>query len=278
MNLINKSMKSKIVRDEFSMAFLSCAVSRHFSSLAECMEHLQLRYRPSAAVPAPLPGTDRPFPPHLFRGEPGIYDSTHSVRARIELAFPGEMARTQKRLSNLIAYCQERLAGTIHGFSLQERTAFLQHYGLPGYGLDTSADLPTAAYFASAGDTDRIKLIAVIDTTKLLQHRPMPLDLSSGRFGSRPANQKAVTIFLNPRDNFKHPFLASLLGIQWYSFVLTATDRIQYHPSWNFLTRGDGFYAALVPMFVKEYERAYGRIHSKLRPWFPDSTRTALIS
>jgi hypothetical protein len=260
------------------MAFLSCAVSGHFSSLTECMAHLQARYVSSAAGMDGLPGPGRPFPPYLFRGESGIYDSTHSVRARIELTFPGQMDRAQKRLSDMIQYCDGRLAAAIPGFSPQERTAFLQHYELPTYSLNATANLHAAAYFASFGDTNRIKLIAVIDTEKLLQHRPMPLDLSSGLFGARLLNQQAFSIFLCRRDNLKHPFLASLLGIQWYSYVLTETDQLQYHTSRMFLTGSDGYFSALVPTFVKAYESAHGRIHPKLKLFYNDNIKTALLS
>jgi hypothetical protein len=270
-------MKSKIVQDEFNMAFLSCGVSGHYLSMTECMDYLQARYAPAAVAPDPLPGAGRPFPPYLFRGESGIYDTTHSVRARIELTFPGQMGYAQKRLSDMIQYCDERLAVTVPGFLPQERTAFLQHYGLPSYGLNVTADLNTAAYFASSGDTNRVKLITVIDTKKPVQHRPLPLDLSSGLFGTRPLNQQAFAILLGRRDNLKHPLVADMYGIQWYSYILTETDQLQYHTSSTFLMGSDGYLSALVPAFVKEYESAYGRIHPKLKPFYNDNIRVASI-
>jgi FRG domain len=262
------SKTSKIADDEFKMAFLFCKISNHFESLGKCIHYLRDLYGQTAVNQDLPPKTDKPMPSFLFRGESGIFDTTYSCRTRIDIDFFGRMHREQKKFTDLIQYCTQRSALTIHGFSPDERVAFLQHYGLPTYALDTTSDLDTAAYFGSFGDPQRVKLIAVINTDKLVKWNVLPVDLSSGRFGSRPSKQHTYSIFLGGRENLKSPLMTGIFDVKWYSYVLTESDKHIYNTSRGYLSEGDKNFMSLLPQFIREYESAHGKIHPQIKQYW----------
>jgi len=258
----------KIANDEFKMAFLFCGISNHFESLGKCIDYLRALYGQNTDKQMCPPNTENPMPSYLFRGESGIFDTTYSCKTRIDIDFFGRMEKEQKKLADLIQYCGERLTQTIHGFSPDERVAFLQHYGLPTYALDTTSDLDTAAYFGSFGDTERVKLIAVINTDKLLKVNFPPIDLSTGRFGSRPSKQHTFSICPGSRDNLKSPRITDLFDVKWFSYVLTEGDKQIFNTSKCYLSEDDNSFTSLLALFIREYESAYGKIHSKIKQYY----------
>jgi hypothetical protein len=266
--LISKS--SKIADDEFKMAFLFCKISNHFDSLGKCMHFLRDLYGQNGINQDLTSKTEHSMPSFLFRGESGIFDTTYSARTRIDIDFFGRMHKEQNKFADLLQHCSQQLALTIHGFSEDERVAFLQHYGLPTYALDTTSDLDTAAYFGSFGDPQRVKLIAVINTDRLLKWNILPVDLSSGRFGPRPSKQNIYSIFLGSRENLKSPLITGLFDFKWYSYVLTERDKHTYNTSRGYLAEGDKDFMSLLPVFIREYESLYGKIHPQIKQyWAP---------
>jgi FRG domain len=262
------SGSSTTTEDEFKLAFLSCDVSNHFESLGECIHSLRVMYEPPSYKQGWPHKADNSSPAYLFRGESGIFDSTYSGKTRIDIDFSGRKEKEQRKLSEMIRYCTQRLSLTIHGFSPDERVAFLQHYGLPTYAVDTTSDLETAAYFGSFGDTERVKLIAVINTGKLLKEGLLPIDLSSGRFGSRPAKQHTFSVCLGNRDNLKSRPIMDRLDIKWYSYILTEGDKYAFNMSRRYLSQDNNSFMSLLPLFIKEFESANGKIYSKIRQYY----------
>jgi hypothetical protein len=261
---------SGAVEDEFKISFLSCEISRHFTSLGECFDHLHSMYKPIGDQPGQ--------PSFLFRGEPGIYDTTHSRRARIEMNLWGRLEKSRAKLTDLVTYCQEKLGRLIPSFSPEEITAFLQHYGLPTYGLDLTADLLTAAYFGSFGDTNRIKLIAAINTGKLLKAREALIALNSDGFGSRPIKQKAYVTCLASHDNLKAPEITHLFDVTWYSFILTAEDKYKFNSARASLSEGDSSHMGIVTSLIGEYESLHSRMPLKIRKLYTDNIAKNMFS
>jgi len=125
--------------------------------------------------------------------------------------------------------------------------------------------LATAAYFGSFGDTNRIKLLAVIDTAKLLMEGRVLVGLNSGRFGSRPEKQHAYVTCLEGLDNLKAPDITRLFDVRWYSFVLTEVDKYKFNSINAHLCEGDNSHMGIVPSLITEYESLHGRMPLKIK-------------
>ena len=260
---MSRSRRSGIVEDELTISFLFCDIKLHFTSLSACFDYLTSTY-PPIRDPTGVPA-------FLFRGEPGIYDATYSRRTRIELELWERPEYGQKKVNELVEYCEIELGRLKPRLTPDEIMPFLQHYGLPTPGLDLTSDLETVAYFGSFGETNRIKVIAAIDTQKLLKVRGGLTRLNSDEFGSRPQKQHAYVSRLEHFDNLKAPQFSRPFGITWYSFVLTEDDKYKFNSGKAYLSEGDSNNMNIVSSLITGFESLYGKMPRKIKRLYADS-------
>jgi hypothetical protein len=208
----------------------------------------------------------REIPGYLFRGEPAIYLSTVSARARLEQKFAHrKWEGHRQKLTALFMYCAEVLSRLLNNPDPHEVVGFLQHYGLPTATVDVTSSLDVAAFFGSYGAPGRVGLIAAFPVRHLNKHRRRLADLRGGRLGTRPDKQYAFVIFQQTGDDYKSDETCEKLGIKWYSFVLQESDQKVYHKGKTYLEKATDPFMGLLPLMVREFERDHGVFHPDIR-------------
>jgi hypothetical protein len=155
-------------------------------------------------------------------------------------------------------------------YSLTEHQAhgLLQHYGLPTTVIDFTGDLTNAFAFAAAGD-HTVGRVAVLTAPECLER---VIDFTEHPWAERAQRQAAFGLV--PPDeliDLKSEAARSRLGIRWYEFPVSPSDRDCLHNRSQELMRWtDDPSAGFLRFHLTEFVEAHGKFSPELTDWLLD--------
>lgn len=219
----------------------------------------------------------REVPRYLFRGECGSYPTTMDGGRRFELEAtkdgfqlsPIDVVKLGRLIFDLsLRFCQEP-----YGLDKFAAWALLQHYGLPTRIVDFTGHLGHAFTFAAAGDKP-VGRVAAMPRRKTSDRI---LELFTHPWAERAQRQAAYGILMaNGLTDLKALHERSRLGIQWYEFPLTSSDREFFREKHRDLLelRNDPS-AGFLRFHITEYVEAHGKFSLDLTEWLLDHVPVA---
>lgn len=199
---------------------------RQFSSLADCIEHINGIYSGEITVA----GKDRTsgdsvgildIPAYLLRGESAEYQSTTATMQRVPIDLD-LTDRAKQLIPQLSSFIEKELSEFL-ALSPMDSAGFAQHYGLPSELIDLTSS-GCAGYFASGGKVGQKGYIAVFPTNELVRSSVL-IDLRNHPKADRPRRQHAFGIFHNNYTDLKDERCIAELKSIWFGFTLTDSDK-----------------------------------------------------
>ncbi len=194
---------------------------RRFENLSSLISHLKDNY-PDKKVSIEAKDINSSntrklnVPKYLFRGEPGLYDSSLTSMQRMKTE--SDLDEIDKTILEAISiYVDEKIQKKLN-VSGMDSAAYVQHYGLYSELLDFTVDLDICAWFATELDSnDNSGRICVLDV-ETAKDNSILIDLSLHPFASRARLQKAYGVYSKVGSNFKSDLIINDLGLVWYEF------------------------------------------------------------
>jgi hypothetical protein len=212
------------------------------------------------------------LPRHLYRGEPGCYETTLCGEERPDIYNLEDgrelSAEDRIRLQHLKAFLLRQLKlKDDYDLTENEALGFLQHYGLPTNLIDFSGDLPCACAFAASGNEafGRIAVMQWPESSRVVTaHR-----FWDHPWANRAQRQKAVGIsVVKGLNNLKSDAARTRLGLKWYQFPKSDAERVHFRTKKaELLHHGNDESAGFLRLHITEYVEAYGKLSPNLTDW-----------
>ena len=215
----------------------------------------------------------REVPRYLFRGENGRFDTTFSSMHRPEtftLEDGRRLSVSDLRTLQRVIPCLAHHFVRNETYSLNEHLAYglLQHYGLPTTVIDFTGDLTNAFAFAASGDHP-VGRVAVLTMPECLER---VIDFTDHPWAERAQRQAAFGLV--PPDeliDLKSEAARSRLGIRWYEFPVSSSDRDCLRSTSQELLRWtDDPSAGFLRFHLTEFVEAHGKFSPELTGWLLD--------
>ena len=180
-------------------------VEQDFSTLAECLAHVQATYGGTTAVQAhdrrgqTSLGVVR-VPSFLFRGEASQYSATTATMQRI--ATDPTLSERARQLLPKIARMLECQIREFIPMPMMDSAGYAQHYGLPTELIDLTSSVEVAGYFASSGAVGAQGYVGVFPTASLVRSSIL-IDLRNHDLAHRPRRQHAFALYNHRHTDIK---------------------------------------------------------------------------